>query len=232
MLSALAVPVERWNGILKEWLSFRKQLYTQHEVPTDYELHSQHWLSRTPEPLSPDPDTGYSRDIRILRAKDKEARRDRFRLYESALKVIGNMDGLQIFTVAVDSREKFELYQELIRRIDGWLVNEKARGLVVLDGLDQGHHYRKSHRRLKLKSRHLLEDPMECSSEGSQLIQMADVVVHASFRYLRGKESDHPAFLRVCRDGVKERMVIPDAEFENPDDGDRIQRFSPFSLEN
>jgi hypothetical protein len=61
----------------------------------------------------------------------------------------------------------------------------------VLDGLDPGHRFRARHRDLPIKTRRILEDPVQCPSHASQFIQMSDWCVHAAFRHLRATDDRH-----------------------------------------
>ncbi len=184
IFSALWIPEIRWRSYLKGWLTYRKQLYRDHLIPADYELHAQDWLSKRPE--WPE-ERGQPPDIIV---GGKAARKSRGQRYEKALKVISTFHDARLFTVYADGVDKLGLYEELIGWLDEALSIENEFGLVLLDGLDQGHRYRASHRRLVLRDRCLLEDPMECASHGSQLIQMADLCAHAAFRYVRDLETD------------------------------------------
>jgi len=179
VLSALAIPEHRWSSYLKGWLTWRRQLFRDHKVPAGYEIHAQRWLSKSPDPLPG------GVDVPILR-HDRDARRERFRRYESALKVISTFADASLFTIYAPGTDKFALYGELLVWLDEWLRDEDAFGLIILDGLDQGLHYRARHRDLPIKTRRILEDPVECPSHGSQLIQMVDCCVHAAFRHVRG----------------------------------------------
>lgn len=186
VLCALAIPEHRWNSYLKGWLTFRRQLFRDHGVPATYELHSQDWLSRQPLPL----DGVDQADQPPILKHAKDARMQRGLRYERALKIISTFADAQLFTAYSPDTNKYDLYGELIRWVDDTLRVDDEFGLVVLDGLDQGMHYRARHRSLPIKSRRILEDPMECPSHGSQLIQMADLCAHAAFRHARASPND------------------------------------------
>jgi hypothetical protein len=106
------------------------------------------------------------------------------------LKVISTFADATLFTAYSPDTNKYDLYGDLIRWIDDTLQVDGEFGVVVLDGLDQGMHYRARHRNLPIKSRRVLEDPMECPSHGSQLIQMVDLCAHAAFRHVRASPND------------------------------------------
>jgi hypothetical protein len=189
LLSALVIPDRLWASYLKSWLTFRRQLFRDHAVPATYELHAQDWLSKSPEPLLlPDGSTSTPDILRHAR----DARRERALRYEKALKVISTFAEARLITVYRDGTDKFGLYAELLGWVDDYLRIEGEYGMVVLDGLDQGLHYRAKHRELQIGTRRIIEDPMECPSHGSQLIQMVDLCVHAAFRHVRDSPSDTP----------------------------------------
>lgn len=106
------------------------------------------------------------------------------------MKVISTFADARLFTAYSPDTNKYDLYGDLVRWIDDSLQADDEFGVVVLDGLDQGMHYRARHRSLPIKSRRVLEDPMECPSHGSQLIQMADLCAHAAFRHVRASPND------------------------------------------
>lgn len=203
LLSALCIPEHRWSSSLRSWLTFRKQLFRDHQIPAGYELHAQDWLSKTPAQL----DDGSGTPPAIL-AQARAARRERFQRYEAALKVIGSFADARLLTVYTTGTDKFGLYAELLAWIEELLRTESSYGAIVLDGLDQGGHYRRRHRDLPIKTRRILEDPMECPSHGSQLIQMADCCVHAAFRHVRRSSTDDPKLLAAYPNALT-RIIEP-----------------------
>lgn len=203
VFSALAVPEHRWSSYLKGWLTWRKQLFRDHHVPASYELHAQDWLSFDPAPL----DGG---GAPAILERNRNSRRGRFTLFEGGIRVIGTFHDARLFTVEAAGTDKYELYAELLAWIDDELRADTAYGLVILDGLDQGHHFRRRHRDLPIKIRRILEDPVECPSHSSQLIQMVDWCVHAAFRHLRGTDDAH--VVALYPNALREIIVVGSEE--------------------
>lgn len=212
LFSGLAIPEHRWSSYLKGWLTWRKQLFRDHGVPADYELHCQDWLSASPAPLA----DGSRPDV--LR-KDKNGRRARFQLFSGALRVIGTFEEASLFTVATASttdESKYGLYASLLEWLETELLLESAFGLVVLDGGDPGHKFRRRHRELSIKTRRIIEDPQPCPSHESQLIQMADWCVHAAFRHLRASDAHDDLRTIALYPLALEKLIVSGAEDDNP----------------
>jgi hypothetical protein len=178
--SALVIPDHLWRSHLKSWIGWRKTLLRKYGVPVNYEIHSQEWLSRNPVPI-----TGVDGTEIDITTHSKESRRDRSFVFEKSLKIIGSFAGAKLLTCHAPNTEKAALYGECLSWIEEFLELENDMGLVILDGRDQGYHYRNHHRLLPLKTRRVLEDPTEMPSKGSHWIQMADICAHAAFQSIR-----------------------------------------------
>lgn len=88
MLSALAFPDSHWNTNLGKWLAWRAQLQAVYGLPKRLEIHSQEWLSKKPEL----PKGSLDRDKSLpIFAKDRDARRNRFTIFEKSLEVIAGL---------------------------------------------------------------------------------------------------------------------------------------------
>lgn len=203
--TALAIPVRRWNSYLKGWLTFRRQLYRDHHITADYELHAYKWLSSHPDPI----DEILDAQPPIL-ARASECRRARSMAFERGVKVLGTFEDARLLTVASEDLSTHQLYGRLLGWIDRWLANLDAYGIVIIDGEDQGLKYRRSHRELDIKTRRIVEDPQPMPSHESQLIQMADWCAYSCYRHLRAERDG-----KTTRDSLHfgerlHRLHLPD----------------------
>lgn len=76
---------------------------------------------------------------------------------------------------------KRELYGALVERWDASLLRQDELGLVFMDGNGTEPGCFDAHRKLRLSSRHVIEDPLFQVSHRSQWIQMADLVAYSAF---------------------------------------------------
>ena len=213
VFSALAIPEHRWRSYLKGWLTFRKQLFRDHQVPANYELHAFDWLSASPQALEDGTRPA------ILQKRDRNARRERYQRFTKGLAVLGTFEDAKLFTAAVRSstdEAKYDLYAFLLAWIEADMTSEDSFGLVVLDGGDPGHKFRRRHRDLDIKTRRIIEDPQLVPSDESQLIQMVDWIVHAAFRHIRGDVDRDDLRTIALYPTVLERLIVPGAEDSNP----------------
>ncbi len=207
LFSALAIPSRHWGKCLGNWLGWRKKdLRRSYGLPASYELHAGPWLGKRPE--GP-PDSGLwptgltqlqdknlpltdsdGRPVTIL-SEHRFARRERVRQFEKALNIISGFPGTFLVTVQWEQEaDKDILYGHLLGRIEQRLATEGTEGVIFLDGLAPGPHFRRRHREMDIKTRRILEDPIAMASTGNQPMQMADLCAHAAFRYLRNDQAD------------------------------------------
>lgn len=167
----VAVRAALWNETLRSWLEWRRAIFQEHGMPAGFELHAQKFVTGRGNP-APQTDTGPQPRINV----DKPLRRA---LYIDALRVVSKLP-LRILTVHQLGTDKMSAYRELLARIESFLAAEDGIGVVVVDGLDEGH--RAEHRELTLATRRILEDPWMQPAHTSQFIQIADLVAHAAFQ--------------------------------------------------
>lgn len=171
LLTAVGIPAERWTDCLTAWLDWRRSLYAEHGVPAGFELHAGHFVTGRGNP-APTAADGSQPSINT----SKPLRR---RIYRSALEIIAQLP-VQVLTVHRGDTNKMAAYRELLARMELTLAGSNTIGIVVVDGLDEGH--RAEHRELELATRHILEDPWMQPAHHSQFIQIADLIVHSAFQ--------------------------------------------------
>jgi len=177
VLAAISFELSEWHRVLIEWLGWRRWMWKQYRLPTDFELHAQEFISGRGE-ISYRDSGGVVQKPRInsVVGLRKEA-------YRRSLAQINRQEGVSVLAVAWQGKTLAEAYAWFITRLDELLADLGENAIVVVDGLDDSS-YRPAHRQLDIKTRRIIEDPLMQSSRHSQLIQMADLVAHAAFQHL------------------------------------------------
>jgi hypothetical protein len=191
-----------WSAALREWLTLRKELVRDYNIPVTAELHCTEYVQgrgvsgfgyistnaperfRAPR-VSPD---GTISEIVLWKDLGRE-------VAERCLTVVANSPTMRVGavwqrTTATGSdyaSEKYALYERLIARLDSGLRTDGSLGLLAMDGDDP--HYRQAHRGLRLANRHLLEDPAYHDSRMSQWTQIADLVAYCAYLAVNRHES-------------------------------------------
>lgn len=148
----------------------------QHHIPLDYEIHSVEFLARRGNPVPQYLEDGVSREPAVNQSDGL-----RHQLYEQCLKNIARMEGLAVYTVFRDNTDRTGLYERLLDWIEEECRHQETEALLVVDGGDPL--FKRAHRRLPRKKRVIVEDPWMKDSHESQLVQVADVVVHSALQY-------------------------------------------------
>jgi hypothetical protein len=172
LLTALEIPVDRWSVCLRTWLGWRKALFRKHHLPTDFEIHSSEFLQGKGEP-APVVEGEKAPLINTSRGLRRE-------IFESSLAQIARTPGLRMLTIYRDDTEKMLLYRDLLAWIEDEARIDSTHAIMIVDGIEK--RYRMEHRALKLRTRVVVEDVWMQDSVHSQLIQMADMAVHAAFQ--------------------------------------------------
>ncbi len=167
-----------WRAGLRDWLSLRRALYRDHQIPADYELHASKFVGGRGNP-SRDPNWNRMKHLRSLVA-------------EQALMAISASHHLRVGTVHrrdtgrrhAHSDAAASLYAGLVNHIDARLRTADEFGLIVVDGNGTDGSYYRPHRALRLDDRHVIEDPLFQESHRSQWVQMADLVAYAAYVHL------------------------------------------------
>lgn len=176
-----------WRVALRMWLEVRKQLVAQYNVPVPQELHATEFINgRATIYTNPPP--------RFVTAQGVVLKKDLGHAVAiDCLTALRDCPQIRVGAVyrqtqargADYAREKYRLYADLIRRIDGQLAVTGSFGFITMDGQDQL--YRQAHRALDLDSRHVIEDPAFHDSKHSQWTQMADLVSYSAYLHLTNR---------------------------------------------
>lgn len=172
--SALLFPIPLWPTYLGRWLSFRRWMYQKHGVPSRYELHAYEWIPVKGQPPVPgDPTALINRSTGLRRETAVKA-----------VKTIGAMAELAVVTCRTPGAVKTDAYRGMIAAVDVELQQRDSWAIVVTDGdpTNPDPHVQRAHRDLDIRSRRIVEDGWIQPAHGSQLIQMADLVVHCAFQ--------------------------------------------------
>lgn len=180
--SWVELAVEDWRGCLRNWLDWRHRLFAAHQIAISYELHATKFLGARGNPTT---DPAWNRDPR-----------NRQLVVEDGLGVLSEMATITMGTVYrshVAKRrygiERGEVYFKMLEIIDARLRAAGDLGIVVMDGDGTDPAYRKAHRRLKLATRAIIEDPGFQPAHESQFVQIADLVAYVTYQHLL----QHPA---------------------------------------
>lgn len=176
-----------WRRGLRHWLEHRKYLWSEYGVRADKEFHATQFVNGRGD---------VSDNHRVL---DRKFFNGQGRVLAKVLGRAIAVDSLQAIssckfleagavwrsTVARGddfTGQKYDLYAKFLSWLDRRLAADDAYGLIVMDGDDP--HFRAEHRKLKLDSRHIVEDPVMHDSKKSQWVQMADLVAYTAFMRL------------------------------------------------
>ncbi|WP_461164936.1 DUF3800 domain-containing protein [Arthrobacter sp. R4-81] len=168
---ALLIPAERWSETLREWLTFRANVYKVFEVPADVELHAAEVVQAGKNILAPGVKYGVNTDA---------GRRKK--LLNHAVLKIGQLEHVRIVSYQDTLITPAQCYERLLKRLETLLAAEDSCAIVIVDGEDSDTEHKKAHRRLKLDDRRVLEDPWKQDSKHSQLVQMADLAAYTLFQ--------------------------------------------------
>ncbi|GAA1898134.1 DUF3800 domain-containing protein [Streptantibioticus ferralitis] len=176
------VDIAQWSKALRRWLDFRKRLYTDAGIPADYELHATQFIPGRGEPSG-------------NRAWDRR-KKNRAQVAQNALATIAAMPGT--FAGAVYRHtpkrgrayhgERAAVYEALLADLDARLGATGDHGVIVMDGDGSDPTYQREHRKLKLATRHIVEDPWFLGSNTSQPVQAADLLAYTAYQAVQRHE--------------------------------------------
>ncbi|GIE90516.1 DUF3800 domain-containing protein [Actinoplanes regularis] len=176
--SWIRIDPARWGAATQRWLKFRAGIYRRHGIAADTRLHATDLAGGRGDwaraPLGCSPQLGLG-------------------VIEDGLKVIAGLPGITLGSVYRRTgargrgfeRDKQDLYQSMIGRLDTELQHAAAYGAVVMDGDGTNTGYRRGHRTLENGSRALIEDPFFRHASTSQWVQIADLAAWTAYRALR-----------------------------------------------
>jgi hypothetical protein len=177
VLAAISFELNEWHRVLVEWLGWRRWMWKQYGLPTDFELHAQEFISGRGEIV-------YRDSRRIVQSPRIDGVLGlRKEAYRRSMAQINRQEGVSVLAVAWQGKTIADAYAWFINQLDELLADLGEEAIIVVDGLDDSS-YRPAHRQLNIKTRRIIEDPLMQSSRHSQLIQMADLVAHAAFQHL------------------------------------------------
>jgi hypothetical protein len=176
--AALLVPIETWTKTLRQWLTFRQNLYQSYSIPADYEIHCKDLIQAgkgTPAPS-------------ITYGVNTEASKRR-KVLELATARIGSLAGIRMIAEVKTHSTPESCYRSLLKKIDAQMIAEDGWTMAVVDGNGSDGSHKTAHRALKLDVRRIIEDPWHQDSQLSQFVQMADVAAYMVFQAHRVRES-------------------------------------------
>lgn len=121
--TGILIPVRQWSSYLGQWLNYRKRLYTKHQVPTRWELHSSSWLMGKDRPVPDHPDN----PINTVKGVRHE-------WSQTALRTIAGMSDARVITRRTHTAVKADAYADFLDIADKALSDDDAWGIVVMDG--------------------------------------------------------------------------------------------------
>lgn len=174
----LGIDVVHWSRALRCWLDFRKELYRDTGIPADFEIHSTKFINGRDRP---------STDAKWNRSKE-----NRRAVAQQALKALSLMQGARTGAVyrrtdkkgAAYGAERATVYEAALHHLDRQLAASGDHGIIVMDGDGSDPSYQREHRKLKLATRHVVEDPWFAASDTNQPVQAADLLAYTAYQSL------------------------------------------------
>ncbi|MFE9455742.1 DUF3800 domain-containing protein [Streptomyces californicus] len=168
--------IVHWSKALRCWLDFRKKLYRETGIPADFEIHATRFVNGRDRP-SADPKWNRFKGNRQVVAQE-------------ALAVLAPMPGARTGAAfrrtdkkgPAYSQERAAVYEATLRRLDRQLAAAGDHGIIVMDGDGSDPSYQREHRKLKLATRHIVEDPWFAASDSNQPVQIADLLAYTAYQ--------------------------------------------------
>lgn len=173
------IDIAQWSAALRQLLDFRKKLYADTGIPADYELHATQFIAGRGTPSNRD---AWNRQ-----------KRNRGQVAQKHLAAIAKMPGTRVGAVWRHTNEKGRayydqraaVYQALLTGLDDRLAAAGDHGIIVMDGDGSDLTYQREHRKLKLNSRRIVEDPWFIGSHNSQPVQAADLLAYTAYQVVQ-----------------------------------------------
>ncbi len=208
--SAVFVPAFEWNRVFMDIVNWRRTLFTQHNIPLDYELHGTKFVGGQGEPEN---------------NRDKNFRA---RLFNQAFDVFESIAGISVINAITGNKQNYmTLFEYMLNRINRTLQARNAYGVLVCDEGNEGrmisivrkmkkdneiasddyHRYHGNNSR-NIPLERIIEDPLFKTSKSSYFIQLADFIAFSLLRNekpMEGtKEPVKTAFEKLDKILVKE----------------------------
>jgi uncharacterized protein DUF3800 len=180
LLSGVLLPLDNWRECLRVWLSWRRFLFRRWGIPADFELHAVEFLRPDDSPIP----TSHSRATKVSESRINSDMGQRHEVYRRSLETLKFVPGIKIATVCRPGSDRLLTYQALLAALQETMGAADKDVVVMVDGAQPDPRLRGEHRLLKLKDRRVLEDPWHERSQHSQLLQIADLVVHAAYQHV------------------------------------------------
>lgn len=180
LLGAVLLPLDSWRECLAAWLNWRRFLFRRWGIPADFELHAVDFLRPKKNPIP----VNHSRADKVAASRINDQVGQRREIYRRSLEAIKFIPGVRIATVCRPGSNRIETYQALLDAFQQTMDENDRDVLVMVDGAEPDPRLRGEHRLLKLKHRRIIEDPWPERSQHSQLLQIADLVVHAAYQHV------------------------------------------------
>lgn len=166
LYSAVGVPVSMSPLIQDQWRRERDEWLAEHGVPTDYELHSTHFLAGRGRPGGNNP-----------------SKVERYRMAQSALEVMGAQAELSITTVYTEDEVNWRVakqaaYRGLLRSLDRQLAQAGEQAELVVDGDGSEGLYEQAH--WEIRPSCIRQPAIEVPAHASDWLQMADLVAYTA----------------------------------------------------
>ena len=116
------------------------------------------------------------------------------------------MPGVRIATVCRQGSDRVVTYQALLEAFQTTMEETDEDVLVMVDGGSPDPRLRSEHRVLKLKHRRIIEDPWPERSQHSQLLQIADLVLHAAYQHIARQPSRE--FMELVSGAASKRYPV------------------------
>ncbi|MEV3852476.1 MULTISPECIES: DUF3800 domain-containing protein [Streptomyces griseus group] len=172
----LEIDIIHWAPALRCWLDFRKKLYSDVRIPADFEIHSTHFIN--------------GRDKPSLDPAWNRSKASRGRAAQEALGAAAAMPGTRFGaayrrttkTGPAYGAERTAVYEATLRHLDQQLTHDDDHGIIVMDGDGSDPSYQREHRKLKLATRRIVEDPWFSGSDTNQPVQVADLLAYTAYQ--------------------------------------------------
>ncbi|WLQ45607.1 DUF3800 domain-containing protein (plasmid) [Streptomyces laculatispora] len=172
----IGIDVAQWSRALRCWLDFRKTLYSETGIPADFEFHSTKFIN--------------GRDRPSVNAAWNRSKGNRRLVAQQALDVLASMPGSHAGAVyrrtgkkgPAYAEERASVYEATLHHLDRRLAAAGDHGIIVMDGDGSDPSYQREHRKLKLGTRHIVEDPWFAGSDTNQPVQIADLLAYTAYQ--------------------------------------------------